>query len=104
MNIYAVRDRLIDYYQTPFTGPGDNEVKAALARMINHGETTSDIAQAPQHFELWHLGKVTDEGQLIAERYLVCDADSLVRTGVRRSTDGAAAEAPTAVGQGTAGA
>lgn len=104
MNIYAIRDRLIDYYQAPFTGPGDNEVKAALARMINTGETTSDIAQAPHQFELWHLGKVTEEGSLVPERYLVCDASSLVRRGVRTGPNGEGAEAPGTMGPGNTGA
>lgn len=83
MNIYAVRDRLIDYYMQPFVGPNEKEVMAALARTVNSQEDTNGITQAPHHFELWELGNVDEEGHINPTRRLVCDCASLIRTGVR---------------------
>lgn len=86
MNIYAVRDRLIDYYMQPFVGPSDKEVMSALARTVNNTGDTNGITQAPHHFELWELGKVDDEGNITPTRKLVCDCASLIRAGVRTPT------------------
>lgn len=83
MNIYAVRDRLIDYYMQPFVGPNDKEVMAALARTVNNIEDTNGIAQAPHHFELWELGTIDEEGNITPTRKLVCDCASLIRAGLR---------------------
>lgn len=87
MNIYAIRDRLIDYYMQPFVGPDDKNVLAAVARTINQGEMTSDIAQAPHHFEVWRLGRVTEDGHIDVSKEFLADCSSLVRGGIRqRST------------------
>lgn len=94
MKIYAIRDRLIDYFMQPFVGPDDKNVLAAVARTINQGEITSDIAQAPHHFEVWSLANITDTGHIEEDRYLIQDCSSLVRRGIRTSHDTGAAEAP----------
>lgn len=83
MKIYAVRDRLLDYYMQPFVGPDDKEVMSALARTVNNEADTNGIAQAPHHFELWELGIIEEEGNLTPTRKLVCDCASLIRAGVR---------------------
>jgi len=57
LKLYALRDRLLDYYKQPFLGPGDKTVMASLANMINN-EGDSDFVQAPHHFELWTLAEV----------------------------------------------
>jgi len=85
MKIYAIRDRLIDYYMQPFLGPDDKNVLASVARLINQGEITSDIAQAPHHFEVWGLGEVQEDGTITAHRELLADCSSLIRTGLRES-------------------
>jgi len=85
MKIYAVRDRLIDYYMQPFVGPNEKEVMHALSRTINNSEDTNGIAQAPHHFELWELGIIDDEeGQITPTRRLVCDCASLIRGNIRK--------------------
>lgn len=90
--IYALRDRLIDYYLRPFTAPDDKEVLASLATTINSGEGTSAIQNAPHHFEIWRLGSITEEGDCRPGKELIADCSSLVRDGVRKTThDGAAA-------------
>jgi len=83
LNIYAVRDRLIDYFQTPFVGPSDKSVMASLQAMINNGEVTNGINQAPHQYELWRIGEVTEEGDIHVHKELLCTCDSLVRPGVR---------------------
>lgn len=100
MKIYAIRDRLIDYWQQPFAGPDDRAVMQAVARGVNSGEATSDIAQAPHHFEIWQLGLVTEDGHLVPERKFICDCASLVRNRVRDQPGPGGAEAPDAVGGG----
>lgn len=82
-HIYAIRDRLIDYFQAPFIATGEKQVLASLMTLINDKENTHAIAQAPQHFELWSIGKVTEEGHLVPSRGLVCDCASLVRADIR---------------------
>jgi len=93
MKIYALRDRLIDYFLVPFVAPGDNEVKAALAQRINTttGGIEDALIQAPHHFELWELGEVHQDGHIEAKQSLVCDCSSLIRRGVRRDEDRIAA-------------
>ena len=82
MNIYAIRDRLIDYYLQPFAGPDEKNVLAAIAAQVN-GDIDSAINTAPHHFEVWELGKVDQEGHITPTRKLICDCSSLVRTGLR---------------------
>lgn len=101
IKIYAVRDRLIDYYMQPFIGPSDKEVMSALARTINNTEDTNGIAQAPHHFELWELGTIGEEGEITPTRKLVCDCASLIRRGVRSRTQREGQEAPDAAGADT---
>lgn len=89
MRIYAIRDRLIDYFMQPFVGPDDKNVLASVARLVNQGEITSDITQAPHHFEVWQLGEVQEDGTVVAHKELLADCASLVRD-VRNRTDAGA--------------
>lgn len=84
MKIYAIKDRLIDYFMQPFVGPDDKTVLASVARLVNQGEVTSDIAQAPHQFEVWALGIVDEDGTLTAEREYLADCSSLIRGGIRQ--------------------
>lgn len=86
MKIYAIRDRLIDYYMTPFAAPSEKDVLASLAQTINTGDLNSAIAQAPHHFELWQLGLVTEDGHLTPQRQFLADCSSLIRADIRKST------------------
>lgn len=84
MNIYAIRDRLLNYYQQPFAAHADTDVLAALSRSISNGGDDV-ISQAPQHFEIWRLGRVTKDGHLTDDnREYLADLSALVRT--RRQT------------------
>jgi len=107
MKIYAIRDRLIDYYMQPFVGPDDKNVLASVARLVNQGEITSDIAQAPHQFEVWTLGEVQEDGTLVAKKEYIADCSSLVRGGIRRPGAGQPGadptEAPGSGSQGTPG-
>jgi len=88
LNIYAVKDRLIDYFLQPFAGPDDKAVLAAMARQVNTENSTSDIAQAPHHFEVWRLGRVNDEGHIDAKKEFLADCSSLIRPGIRTNAAG----------------
>jgi len=94
VKIYAIRDRLIDYFMQPFVGPDDKNVLASVARLVNQGEVTSDIQQAPHHFEVWQLGQVTEDGHLVPERALIADCSSLVRRGIRAPGEAGPGEGP----------
>jgi len=82
MNIYAVRDRLIDYYLHPFAAHTDKEVMGALATAINREGNMDAIAQAPHHFEIWKIGIIIENGNIQPCKELLGTADSLVRPSV----------------------
>lgn len=84
LKLYALRDRLLDYYKQPFLGPGDKTVMASLANMINN-EGDTDFVQAPHHFELWALAEVHEDGNVIPNKDFICDCAGLVRTNLRNS-------------------
>lgn len=92
--IYAVRDRLLDYFQQPFIATDTKAVQAALAELINNNESAHAIAQAPQHFELFKIGSVTEEGHVLGHHQLVCECSALIRSGVRNGTAPASGAVP----------
>lgn len=100
MKIFALRDRLIDFWQQPFAGPDEKAVKQAIARTVNEGAATSDIAQAPHHFEIWELGYVTEDGHLIPERKFHGDCSGLIRSRLREQPGPGDPEASPEVGRG----
>jgi len=83
MKIYALRDKLLNYYLTPFAGNKDQEVLAGIAQAVNNIEENNAIAKAPHHFEIWCLGTVTESGHIEVDKYLVADANSLIRENIR---------------------
>lgn len=91
--LYAIRDRLLDYFMQPFAGPGDKAVLAAVAIQINSQGETNAIAQTPQHFEVWRLAEIDEQtGQVGGERELIADCASLVRPNLRQGRDTGAEE------------
>lgn len=100
MKIFALRDRLIDYFMPPFVAGDDKEVMAMLARVVN-GTETVPVATAPHQFELWRLGEIDDRGHVTASRTYICDAAALVRpkpaggTGEEKRPLNGAGETPT---------
>lgn len=107
MRIFAIRDRLLDYFMTPFAAPESKAVMASLSNMINNPETADAIAQAPHHYEIWQLGVVNEDGHITAEQTLICDCASLVRERVRARAEIApgngALDAPEGRSRGEAG-
>ncbi|AXH74363.1 MAG: nonstructural protein [Microviridae sp.] len=76
---------------TPFAANNDKDVMAGIAQAVNNLEENSAISKAPHHFEIWHLGEVTEDGHLVADKYLVADANSLIRpVGERQAMAGGA--------------
>lgn len=96
MKIYALRDRLLDYFLVPFVAPSDNDVKAALAQRINttRGDIEDALIQAPHHFELWQLGGVEEDGNIVPKLDFLADCSSLIRRGVRTHAERLAAASP----------
>lgn len=97
MNLYAIRDRLLDYYMQPFVGPTDKQVLASIANIVNSETSENAITKAPHHFEIWRLAKITEAtGWVERQLSLLADCSSLVRPGVRDSrTSGTHQAAPT---------
>jgi len=97
MKIYAIKDRLINYWMQPFVGPSDKAVMAAVANQINgaraQGDFTNALAQAPHHFELWKIGNVEEDGHLTAERDFIADCSALVRGDIRSGRPGGDSQA-----------
>lgn len=100
MFIYSIRDRLLNYFMQPFFGPTDNQVLAALAESINNEDNKHAFAKTPQHFEIWRLGEVTEEGKVTENREYVADASSLVRPSVRANGSPGAHQDPAAALRG----
>jgi len=94
MKIYALRDKLISYYMTPFAAPSDKEVMQSIAVAVNNLEENNAIAKAPHHFEIWHLGQVTEDGEIVADKYLVADCNALIRPVTDRQATARAAIKP----------
>lgn len=94
MKLYAIRDRLLDYFMQPFAAPTDKHVLAAISQSINQGTNNDDIAQSPHHFEVWKLAEVTDDGYIVQDRQLIASCASLIRERVRtiHDNDGRAAQ------------
>jgi len=86
LKLYALRDRLVDYFLTPFAAHSDKEVMASLAAAINTVGNNDAIAQSPQHFELWELATVEQDGTITPTRIFLADAHTLVRA--RREPEG----------------
>jgi len=86
VKIYAIRDRLLDYYMQPFAGPDDKAVLASIAKIVNTQGEQSDIAQAPHHFEVWELGEIDQEGHINPTRKLIADCAALIRPSFRDRT------------------
>jgi len=91
MIICAIRDRMLDYFQPPVCVNRIQDLMAAIAKGINdHGATQHEIGQAPDHYELWKIGEVDDQGNVHANREYITNCASFVRNGVwKRRTEGA---------------
>jgi len=78
VKIYAIHDRLIEFWMRPFAAPDAKEVMHSLATQVNTNDV-NPISQAPHHFDLYELGHVDDTGHLKPERKLICTLSSLIR-------------------------
>lgn len=96
MNVYAIRDRLLEYFLDPFVAAHDKAVMHSLSNLINNGANENHaVAQAPQHFELWRLAEIDQNtGSCKGPPSFLCEASSLVRPGVRENRVQAAAGGP----------
>lgn len=88
MKLFAVRDRLLDYYMQPFAAPSDKQVLAALSTTINRGGNNDDIAHRPDQFEVWKIAEVTEDGHVVADRQFIANCTSLVRGRIRPEPEG----------------
>jgi len=87
MRIYAIRDRLIDYFMRPFFLENDKAAMQAIAEIVNDKEGASAIAQTPHQFELWRLADIEENGEVKGSKEYLGDASGLIRTGVRPDTN-----------------
>jgi len=87
VKIYALRDRMIDYYLVPFAARETKEVLAGVSVAINREGNLDAIAQTPHHFEIWQLGEVDEEGHIHKHREFITTCDALVRPRREASPD-----------------
>jgi len=74
---------MLDYFQVPVTVYRLEDLLAAVAKGINStGEDRNEIAQAPDHYEIWQIGEVTEQGHIEIKREFITNCASLVRNGV----------------------
>lgn len=106
MKIFAVRDRMLDYFQVPVVVHREQDLIAAIARGINgEGDDRNELAQAPDHYELWLLAEVDDQGRINEKREFIANCASFVRNGVwaRRKPGPAGTESEPGAIQGRPG-
>jgi len=86
LKLYAIRDRMLDYYQRPIALDNPQDLLATLARRLNNPEApqSDEISQAPDHFEVWQIATVDDQGHIGAERQFITNCSNLIRGGVRK--------------------
>lgn len=88
MKMYAVRDRLVDYFLQPFFAPSDAQALSAVAMTVNDQESKHAITLHPEHFEIWRLAELDENtGQVGGNREFLQDAASLFRGDVREGGD-----------------
>lgn len=78
MKIYALRDRMLNYFLNPFAAPADTDVLGSVSNLVNSGDM-SGLAQAPHQFEIWRLGEVTTDGNILAAKELLAECHALIR-------------------------
>lgn len=83
MKLYAIKDRMLNYYMTPFASQDDNAVLASISETVNL-DGQHAIQQAPQHFEIWQIGEVDEDGHITPRKEFLTTCDTLIRP--RRST------------------
>lgn len=95
MRLYALRDRLIDYFMRPFTAETDAQVLASVASTVNNQEGTDAIHTNPHQFEIWRLAEIDEKtGHIKPAHEYLADAASLVRGGIRDRGPGRPGTAP----------
>lgn len=100
MKIYAIRDRLVDYFMTPFAAHEDEGVLNSIANLVSNEDSNDPVKQAPHHFEIWRIGEIDRQGHITPSREFLADCSSLVRAAPGagrpgpRSRTGAIPEAP----------
>lgn len=87
MKVFAIKDRLIDYFMQPFVAHDEKGVMAAIANVINTEPYKDAISQAPHHFEIWRLGEIDEDGHLHTSKELIAGCESLIRGDQRRSLE-----------------
>lgn len=99
MKMYAVRDRLVDYFLQPFFAPSDAQALSAVAMTVNDQESKHAITLHPEHFEVWRLAELDENtGQIGGNREFLQDAASLFRGDVWEAGDPRAETIPGAPG------
>jgi len=89
VKLYAIRDRMIDYFMVPFACPDDHQAMAGVSQEVNREDITAAIQQAPHHFELYSLGEIDENGTIFPHKELLCDCSSLVRARRQPAESGA---------------
>lgn len=89
MNIYTVRDRMIDYYVLPaFFADNDQQAMAMISMTVN-GDSKDALAQTPHHFELWRLGRIENQtGNITQNKEFIAECAGFIRSRVRENTGG----------------
>jgi hypothetical protein len=95
MFLYSLRDVLLDHYLHVFAAPDDKQVLSAIAQQVNSNDQGA-LTQTPSHFQVWRLGQVTDEGDVIPDKTLIAECSALVRRNLRPGDEPGADKAPNA--------
>lgn len=85
-----------------FFASDEKQMLSGLSAEISRHDNKNPIALVPDQFQVWRLGEIDDEGNVTAEKQLVCTCNTLVRVG-RQSTEPRGGTTPAEAGNRIAG-
>lgn len=78
-SVYAIRDRLLNYFMQPFIAHNDASALASIGETVNEPGGSHAIQKSPHHFEVWRISEITDDYEALPKKAFLADASSLIR-------------------------
>lgn len=70
---------MIDYFMTPVICDNEKQALAGISGEISRENNLNPIACVPDQFQVWKLGEIDHEGNLIPGLELICTCNTLIR-------------------------
>lgn len=86
--VVAIKDLMINYFMTPVICDNEKQALAGISAEISRENNLNPIACVPDQFQVWKLGEIDHEGNLIPGQELLCTANTLVRRAATEQASG----------------